>query len=110
MAKGFGIAALVLAILSMFSPYGINFAAIWLAMICATVAVFSGDRGLSIAATVIAIAGMLIFSPLTLAAIMAGANHSDDAGIVVVGVVPFAFPIFALAMVYVRDAFRPSKD
>lgn len=106
MAKGFGIAALVLAILSMFSPYGVNFAVIWVGMICATVAALNGDRGLTIASVVIAFAGLLLFAPVTLAAIVNAAHMGDYAGLIF-GFAPMGIAIVALV---IDAARRSGKD
>lgn len=95
MGKGFGIAGLVLAILSAFAAYGFNFGAIWIAMILCTVAALSGDRAFSIASILIAAVGLLLFSPLTLGVITVNANHGDY-GAAIAGFLPFAFPIAAL--------------
>jgi hypothetical protein len=103
MAKGFGIAGLVLAILSAFAFYGFNFAAIWLSMICSTVAALNGDRAFSIASALIAAAGLIIFSPITLAAIVTAAHMGDYAGLVF-GFVPLGFPVVAILI----DAARRS--
>lgn len=103
MAKGFGIAALVLAILSAFAMYGFNFATIWLGMICAAIAALNGDRGFSIASILIAGAGLLIFSPFTLGAIWASAHYGDYSGIVL-GFAPFGIAIMALLVDVSRRA------
>lgn len=105
MAKGFGIAALVLAILSLLSPYGINFAVIWAAMICAAVAGLNGDRGLTIASALIAFAGLWVFAPLTLAAILNAANMGDYTGLIF-GFLPISFPIVGLVI----DASRQADE
>jgi hypothetical protein len=95
MGKGLGIAALVLSILSLFSPIFVNITALWVAMGCATFAVVNGDKGLSIAAVVIGLAGIVLFSPMTLAALGVSLdNHSYRFAMVVF--LPFAFPIVAL--------------
>ena len=95
MAKGFGIAALVLAILSTFAAYGFNFGAIWLSMIACTVAVWNGDRAFTIASVVIAGAGLLLFSPLTMAVIAVNASGRGDYSAAIMAFLPFAFPILA---------------
>ncbi len=105
MAKRFGIAALVLAILSMFSPYAINFAVIWVGMICAAVAALNGDRGLTIASVVIAFAGLLLFAPVTLAVILTAA-HSSDYAFLIIGCAPMGIATVALVI----DATRRSRE
>lgn len=103
MAKGFGIAALVISILSMFSPYIVNFAAIWIAMICAIIAALNGDRGLTIGAVVLAAAGLLLFAPVSLAVIVNEAHRSDYGPLVLV-----FFPIVAAIIALIIDAARRS--
>jgi len=105
MGKGFGIAALVLAILSTLSPYGVNFAVIWIGMICAIVAALNGDRGLTIASIVIAGAGLLLFAPLTLGVILSGGGRGDY------GYFFLAFgPVAAAVIALVVDAMRRSTQ
>ena len=95
MAKGFGIAALVLAIMSAFAVYGFNFGAIWLSMIAATVAIWNGDRAFSIASFVIALVGLLLFSPVTMAAIAINASGRADYSLAFIAFLPFALPLLA---------------
>ena len=102
MAKGFGIAALVLAIMSTFAVYGFNFGAIWLSMIAATVAIWNGDRALSIASFVIALVGLLLFSPLTMAAIAVNASGRSDYSLAVIAFLPFALPGLAGFLLFRR--------
>lgn len=101
MARGFGIAGLVLAVLSTFAFYGFNFAAIWLAMILCSIAILNGERALSIASLLIAAAGLLIFSPMTMGTILNDAHHGHSA-MMYIGFLPFAFPILALIIDVVR--------
>lgn len=97
MAKGFGIAGLVLAILSAFAAYGFNFGAIWLSMIACGIAAFQGDRVFTIASVVIAAAGLLLFSPITLAVVMTNL-HGGNSGAVIMAFAPFLIPIIAIVI------------
>jgi hypothetical protein len=62
MAKGFGIAALVLAILAIFIPVG-GVAISAIAVLCAAVAGLAGDLGFSIATAIIAGVNTFFLSP-----------------------------------------------
>jgi len=63
MANGFGIAALVFAILAIFIPFGIVISAI--AIVLAIVAALAGDKMFAIATAVIALVNTLFLSPST---------------------------------------------
>lgn len=102
MGKGFGIAALVIAIISAFAAYGFNIVATWIAMICAMVGIFNGERPLSIGALVVAFVGLLLFSPLTL-----GALTQENAGI---GGPLFAFGPYALPLIALGVASRKEQQ
>jgi hypothetical protein len=101
MGKGFGIAALVLAILSTLSPYGVNFAVIWIAMICSALAALGGDRGLTIASVTIAGAGLLLFAPVTLGVIWNEWRQGDNAPLFL-AFLPMAIPVVALVIVSIH--------
>jgi hypothetical protein len=105
MAKGFGIAALVLAILSVFAAYGFNFFSIWIAMLCASVAALNGERAFTISSIIIGLAGLLLFSPITMGVIAINLNGGHD-GVAILGFAPFLLPIAAL----VADVARKSES
>lgn len=70
MSKGFGIAALVCAIIAIFIPLGIAVSAV--AIVLACTAALSGDRIFATATAVIALVNTLFLSPSTW--IMLGSN------------------------------------
>jgi hypothetical protein len=63
MEKGFGIAALVCAIIAIFLPFGIVLSAV--AIILAVIAALAGDKTFAIATTVIAFVNTMFLSPST---------------------------------------------
>ena len=101
MAKGVGIAGLVLAIFSAFAVYGFNFAAIWFSMGCCIAAILNGERVYSIASMVVALVGLLLFSPITMAAVLL------QVGLGSLGL-PFIafFPFLAAAGALIYDSSR----
>jgi len=102
-AKGFGIAALVLAILSVFALYGFNFVTIWLAMICAAIAAMNGERPFTIASVIISFVGLVIFSPVTMAVVWGNLKGGHDQ-IALLAFSPFVLPIAALIVDVARKA------
>ena len=79
MQKGFGIAALVIAILAMFTP----FIGTWLTIVVAVLAVaaYGPGTGLGIASLLINVAHIMFFSPLlwaTQGAVVLGAEASGE--------------------------------
>lgn len=95
MAKGLGVVALVLAILSLFSPIFVNFAAIWVAMGCAAVAIYHGEYPLPVAAVILAFFGLLLFSPVSMGAI-AIAIGNDSVRLLAFAFGGFLLPVFAV--------------
>ena len=95
MSKGFGIAALVCAIVAIFIPFGIVVSAV--AIVLACIAALAGDRIFATATAVIALVNTLFLSPSTW--IMLGGNdpgaHSFMMTLILVGV---AFPFVAMAL------------
>lgn len=97
MRQGFGIAALVVAIVSIFAFYGFNFVLIWVAMICAGVAALNGDRAFSIASMVVALTGLVILSPVTMAAVAVDRHNGNWFG-VIIAFAPFLLPIVGMVV------------
>jgi hypothetical protein len=90
MSKGFGIAALVFAILAIFIPLGIFVSA--LAIVLAFMAALAGDRIFATATAIIALINTIFLSPSTW--IMLGASDSNSKSvltmiILVGGALPF---------------------
>jgi hypothetical protein len=95
MSKGFGIAALVCAIIAIFIPFGIVVSAV--AIVLACIAALAGDRIFATATAVIALVNTLFLSPSTW--IMLGGNdpsaHNFMMTLILVGV---ALPFVAMAL------------
>lgn len=95
MAKGLGIVALVLAILSLFSPIFVNFVAIWVAMVCAAIAIYHSEYPLPVAAIGLAFFGLLLFSPVSMGAI-AIAMGNDSVRLLIFAFGGFLLPVMAV--------------
>jgi hypothetical protein len=90
MSNGFGVAALVFAILAIPPPFGIVLSAV--AVLLAAIAALAGDRIFATATALIAVVNALFLSPSTW--IMLGGNDTGARSfmtvlIVVLGAVPF---------------------
>jgi hypothetical protein len=94
-ARALGIAALLLAALSMSVSHSGNIVAIWVAMACGAVAALGGRRAFPVAALATAGIGLLLFSPFTMAAI-AGHARAGRWLLPFAAIVPFCFPIVAM--------------
>lgn len=95
MAKGFGIAALVFAILAIFIPFG--FVVSGIAVLLAYVAALAGDRGFTIATTVIAVVNTVFLSPSTW--IMLGGNDPGAQRFMTVIIIAgIALPIISIVL------------
>jgi hypothetical protein len=93
MAKGFGIAALVCAILAIFVPLGIFVSAI--AIGCAVIAALAGDRIFATATTVIALINTMFLSPSTWI-LLSGHDPSAKSFMTMVILVGGALPFIAM--------------
>lgn len=101
MAKPFGIAALVFAILFLVVPFGPNFVVGPVAVLCATVAALAGDRVFSIVTSIVYLVGYFFLSPVTLAAIGGATIASGNEGnpiFVFLGGVPGLLPLIGIAL------------
>jgi len=90
MAKGFGIAALVVALLAILIPFGIVLSVIAVAL--AVIAALAGDRVFATATAVIAFVNSLFLSPSTwilLGGNDAGARSAITTLIIVITILPF---------------------
>jgi hypothetical protein len=95
MSKGFGIAALVCAIIAIFIPLGIFVSAIAIILACA--AALAGDRIFATATAIIAVVNTLFLSPSTW--IMLGGNDPGAKSFMtVVILVGGALPFIAMAL------------
>ena len=70
MEKGFGIAAVAIAIISCFVPF-VTLFAVWLALLLAAIAAFLGDRVFSVATSLICFANIAFMSPVTMVGLLA---------------------------------------
>jgi hypothetical protein len=96
MAKGLGIAALVISILSIFVPV-VTLYVVWLALALAAVAGFLGDRVFPIASLVICLVNIVFLSPLTWAA-LAGESMSGGFFLKIGTIIMFIAPIVGLIL------------
>ena len=95
MAKGFGIAALVFALLAVFIPVPVNVYMVGLVLILATVSAVAGDKPLTIAALLISGVNIVILSPVTMRFIRTESN-GDTVALVLI--VLFIAPIAAMIL------------
>jgi hypothetical protein len=95
MAKGFGIAALVFALIAIFIPFGFVLSGI--AILLACVAALAGDRTFTIATTVIAVVNTLFLSPSTWI-FLGGNDPSAQRAMTTMIVVGVALPIIAIVL------------
>jgi hypothetical protein len=96
MAKGFGIAGIIIVLLGMFIPIAGSFIC-WLGLALATVAALSGDRIFSVVTGLVAAVGVIFFSPLLWAAI-AGENMQGGSVIPIVTVLSIFAPFVGIAL------------
>jgi hypothetical protein len=95
MAKGFGIAALVFAILAIFIPLGIVLSVV--AIVLAIVAALAGDKIFSIATALIALVNTFVLSPSTWI-LLAGSDANASSVLKVFFFVICMLPIGAVAL------------
>jgi hypothetical protein len=76
MAKGFGIAALVIAVIAIFVPIPAWLFLAWLALLLAALGALAGDRTFAVAVPLLVAANTILMSPLTLAWL----TNAPDAG------------------------------
>lgn len=97
MNKGFGIAALVLAILAIFVPVaGIVLSG--LALLLAAVAALAGDRAFAIATPLIAGVNTFLLSPSVWMALKGSEQGGGQTGMVIVILAFLAAPFVAIAL------------
>ena len=93
MAKGFGIAALVLAIVAIFVPgYGTLLSG--LALILAAIGALAGDRAFAVATPLIAAANAYFLSPL----LWHAAGQGGSGGVVLLILAFLALPLVAIGL------------
>ena len=96
MSKGFGIAALIVALVAFGVPlFGLY--ASWVAAVLAVIAAFAGDRVFATTTPIIAAVNTLFFSPLALAA-FAGENESGSNALLYITIILFAAPFIAMML------------
>lgn len=94
MAKGFGIAALVVALLGIAVPV-VTIYVVWLSLVLAALAGFFGDKAFPIAAALACLINLVFLSPLTWA-VLAGENLQGGSGLRVTTIILFIAPIVSL--------------
>jgi hypothetical protein len=105
MAKGFGIAALVMAILAIFVPVaGVAISA--LAVLLAVIAGFSGDRGFAIATALISAINAFFVSPSLWMMQEGGPSQSRSSLVAIVAIAFFVVPIIG---VVIGSSRKPSE-
>jgi hypothetical protein len=97
LTRTFGVAGFLLAALSMSFNHGGNLALIWIAMAASALAALGGRRAFPLAALATGATGLLVFSPITLAAIVGNAR-SGSWLLAFAAIVPFCFPIVAMIL------------
>jgi hypothetical protein len=95
MAKALAAVGFVLALLSMGAAHGINLALIWAGMLCCGFAALHGYKFSTLGTVAVAATGLLVFSPLTLAAIFGNAARGDWT-LAVLAIVPLLLPLAAM--------------
>lgn len=95
MSKGFGIAALVFAILAIFIPLGIFVSALAIGLAC--MAALSGDRIFATATAIIAMINTIFLSPSTWIMFGVGDSNSKSA-ITMIILVGGALPFVAMIL------------
>jgi hypothetical protein len=99
MGKGLGIAALVIAILSIFIPlYGIMTG--WIALVLATLSALAGDRTFAVAVSAISLVAYVFLSPLMWMA-NAGANLQENSTknlLIIISIVLVAAPVVGIIL------------
>lgn len=109
-AKGLGIAALVVAIVSLLTPV-VTLYVIWIALLAASVASFMGDRAFSIATIVICGINLVLLSPLTLAVLIGTAGgQAGSVSLAGITIVLFAAPVIGMALSAFGKAQSISND
>ena len=93
MGKAFGIAALIVAGLSVFVPIPLSYLGIWLALALATVATLSGERLFAVVAFLVTLVNLVAFSPLTFAALFVPDGEGGWNFLAVLTIVLFIGPI-----------------
>lgn len=96
MAKGFGVAALIVALVAFGVPlFGLYVS--WAAAALATVAALAGDRVFATATPIITITNTLFFSPLALAALV-GESEGGSSVLLYITISVFAAPFVAMVL------------
>ncbi len=101
MAKGFGIVGLVIAIIAIFVPVVALFV-MWIALAVVTVGALFGERIFAVITWVVTIANILVFSPLTLVALVGEQAATQETGgnpvLLIITLILFAAPIAAIIL------------
>jgi hypothetical protein len=97
MDKGFGIAALVIAVVAIFIPV-VSLYVVYVALILAIIAAFSGDKIFSVATLAICLVNVMFLSPLTVIALIGSAASRHASGLLIFTIIMFVLPIVGMIM------------
>lgn len=97
MKTGFGIAALILAIIALFIPVPIWLYTAWVALLLAVIAALAGDRDFSTAVMALTVANTLFFSPVTLTALLSSGDQGGQ-GLLAVHIIATILPLAAIIL------------
>lgn len=97
MAKGFGIAALIVALIAFMVPV-FGFMVSWFAAALATIAALSGERVFATATVLVAAVNTFFLSPLTLAMFVGEGQQEGQPLLLIVTIFLFAAPFIAMML------------
>lgn len=97
MDKGFGIAALVIAVIAIFIPV-VSLYVVFVALILAIIAAFTGDKIFTVATLAICLVNIMFLSPLTVIVLIGSAVSRHVSGLLVLTIIMFVLPIVGLIM------------
>ena len=97
MAKGFGIAAMIIAIIAIFVPFPVTFIPVVAALALAVIAALAGDRVFATVTAIISALNVVMFSPLLFAFLMDGSARGGSAYLLPM-LAALAAPFVAMAL------------
>jgi len=104
MAKGFGIAALVFAIVAIFIPFGVVLSAV--AIVLAIVAALLGDKTFATATSLIALVNTFFLSPSTWVFLESGDRNASIA----LKAAVFIFCLLPIGAIFLRASRKASPS
>ena len=97
MAKGFGIAALIVALIAFGVPV-VGLFVSWLAAVLAVIAALAGDRVFATVTALVAVVNTFFLSPLTLAMFIGEGQQEGQPVLLIATIVIFAAPFIAMML------------